>query len=266
MKQAEPMDSFHPRTLDDVVSERIRSVQNTFFPNLRIDCKDRPYHAGTITVMDIQGTRLMVTARHVLDRDQGNECDIGENQLRAAGIDGPVELHPFQLSILTTSDGKTLDLAILKANALDVKALAVEPISVSLVHQGELHDRLYLAACGFPSSKNSEWNWKVTCRPYSYHGLVASDSAVEKAGYDPRYYFAIEIDLKRVYRGKEKMVRAPDPSGISGGPVFVVHDFKDQTTHLPAFAGIVVARDSEKKHLICVRASFVDVVAGARSP
>lgn len=258
------MDSIHSKTLNDVASERIKSVKNTFFPNLKIDCKDRPYHAGTITVMDIGGNHLMVTARHVLDRDQGNECDTEDYQLRAAGNGGPVELHPFKVSVLTTSDGVPLDLAILQAKSLDVTALVVDPIPETMVYQGHLHNRLYLTACGFPSSKNSEWNWKVTRRPYSYYGLVASDSAVEKAGYDPRYYFAIEIDLKRVYRGKEKMVRAPDPSGISGGPVFVAHDFDEKMPNLPAFAGIVVARDSAKKHLICVRAEFVGTVAEAR--
>lgn len=255
------------RKLDDVLAERINPLSKTVFPNLKIDCGNRPYHAGTLTVVDMAGVKVLVTARHVLDIDQANECDFEENQLRALGSQGPVQLHPFEMNTITPEGVcvSPLDIAVLRPEWLDTENLGVVAISDSSIYREALHGKLYMAACGFPATKNNSWAKRVTQRPYSYFGLVAGEDAVRRAGFDPRYHFAIKIDLKRVFRGSEKRVRAPDPSGISGGPVFIAHDFDRPGSWEGGFAGIVVARDELKKHLICVRATVLDDVASTLS-
>lgn len=259
------MPRIETRTLSQVTAERADTFKQSYIPNLKIDCDGRPYHAGTLASIVVNGTQLLVTARHVLDRDIRNECDVDENQLVSINKSGFVKINPFEMISLDRASHprhtKKLDLVFLKPNELDLATLVVNPIPQARFRNKPLHRKLYMAACGFPESKNGEWAKKVTARPYAYYGLVADNSMVARAGYDPMDHFAIEIDLKRVFRGEEKRVRAPSPEGISGGPVFVVHDFMDPGQRHPEFAGIVIARDRMKKHLICVRAEVVEFAA-----
>lgn len=259
------MPRIETRTLSQVTAERADTFKQSYIPNLKIDCDGRPYHAGTLASIVVNGTQLLVTARHVLDRDLRNECDVDENQLVSINKSGFVKINPFEMISLDRASHprhtKKLDLVVLKPNELDLATLVVNPIPQARFRNKPLHRKLYMAACGFPESKNGEWAKNVTARPYAYYGLVADNSIVARAGYDPMDHFAIEIDLKRVFRGEEKRVRAPSPEGISGGPVFVVHDFMDPGQRHPEFAGIVIARDRMKKHLICVRAEVVEFAA-----
>lgn len=248
-------------TLDAQISARASRFKGAFVPVFKADCDDRPYHAGTMTAVALPGLPTLVTARHVLDRDENNECD-EENQLFLFSGGKITPFGRFQTGRLPIPGG-ILDLAVILTGDTATLGAFVEPIPAASVRHDRLTEGMYLAACGFPGTKNRVKGKQISNRPYGYFGKLAADHVPEEDGYDPTYHFALEIDLKRVYRAGEKKVKAPDPDGISGGPVFLVHDFKVAAAVEPMLAGIVIARTKNRKHLICIRAEYVLHIAGA---
>ena len=61
------------------ISASISSSPNQYHgymvPIFKILCDGTPYHAGTAFGIKHKGTRYMVTAAHVLEKDEGNTCD-----------------------------------------------------------------------------------------------------------------------------------------------------------------------------------------------
>lgn len=244
------------------ISARANAFKFGYVATFKVDCDGRPYHAGTITAVAFPNVTVLVTAAHVLERDMRNKCD-EENQIFVFMKDGLRQVQRFHTSKLPLPNGELLDLTIFVPEGMNIAEIAQVPIPATIIRRLPLHEQLYLGACGFPESKNRRKGRDLSSRPYGYFGKIGKEAAVIRAGYDPRFYFSIKIDLKRVYRGNLKEVIAPAPEGISGGPVFTVFDFNDSTFDRTELAGIVVARDKQKKHLICVKGEFIEHIVSA---
>lgn len=244
-------------TFTDQIEFRANLFKGSFVPAFKADCEGRPYHAGTMTGMNFPGGQAFLTAAHVLDRDENNPCD---DKYQIYVHDGS-ELTQIIRFDFRSIENRKLDLAFFNTQDVLVSKVFAKPIDLNRFHRGPVTNAMYLVACGYPGSKNRRKGKSLSNRPYGYFGKVSNDKATRRAGYDPAYYFSIEIDLKRVHRNGQKRVKAPNPSGISGGPVFLVHDFSSIRLIEPAFAGIVVAKDKISKNLICVRAEFIAMIA-----
>jgi hypothetical protein len=245
------------KKLSEIITERIEYYKHSYIPVFKADCEGRPYHYGTMCAITIDGFSALVTASHVLERDKDNKCDV--DNLLYLFKNGEIKQLPDcdSAALPLTNPKEMLDLAVLIPRGWKIEDVVSTPIVENQFRKRNFHEKLYVGACGFPVSKNKRNGNELQSRPYGYFGLVANDVATTRAGYDSQFYFSFQIDLKRVYRGGQKKVKAPAPYGISGGPVFVAHDFIDSNFKLAEFAGIVVAKDKSKKHIVCVKGSFV---------
>jgi|GEM_PF-3277792 len=243
-------------TLLDHLNTCCNIYKGYFSPLFKADCKGEPYHAGTAFGLQYHGAYYLVTARHVLDKDQENECDevnqifcISNNKLR-------------QINRFTTIELFKPELRGGKREKVDV--VVVEPIDFSLntVFDGfftendfDLSDEnqdKYVAACGFPSTKNKlRWNSTVLTQiPYAYCGKVSGEEKCNKAGFERQFYNCFDILLKKIFTATAKEIKAPKPHGISGGPVLCTHDFSVHgELRRPMLCGIVI---ENVPHLQCI--------------
>ncbi|CAM8636374.1 hypothetical protein MCEMSHM24_03157 [Comamonadaceae bacterium] len=247
-------------TTSQEISANASKFSKSYVACYKADCEGRPYHAGTLTGIDLGHQVVLVTAKHVLDKDETNPCD-QKYQIYAA-VNGNLEqLNRLRTGILPLPNGEHLDISVFIPETLEPRNIVDEPIPLDLIIDLPLRDKHYLAACGFPHRKNERKGNRISNKPYGYFGEYANSVVTEAAGYDPLFHFSIKINLKKVYRGDLKEVIAPNPQGISGGPVLLVHDFKSTSQIEPKLAGIVIARDKRSSALVCVRADIVKEIA-----
>jgi hypothetical protein len=245
------------KILQEQISANARRYSDSYVPVFKVDCREKPYHCGTLFLISHAEREILITARHVLDRDEENPCD-QQDQIYAFSKGRVVQIEKFQTALLPLPSGGYLDLCLMSPEGLNPRDFVEMPIPSNCIRRTQLHRDVYVAACGFPSTKNARRGRELTRRPYGYFGRVATDEVVRAEGYDPRFHFGIEIDLKRVYREGLNQMRAVDPDGISGGPVFAVHDFSQASDVKDVqLAGVVIARGERKKLLVCVRAEFI---------
>jgi hypothetical protein len=243
-------------SIADLVSRNIKKYAQSYAAAFKVDCEDRPYHAGTITGIDLGHQVVLVTARHVLEKDQSNPCD-EDNMIYAAANGKLDQLNKLQAAALPLPNGNFLDAFVFVPGTHRPEQIIDEAVPLPDVFRAPLKTDYYFGACGFPHTKNRRKGKELSRRPYGYFGKLASDQVAVSEGYDPQFHFSIEINLKKVYGRGLKEVKAANPEGISGGPVFLVHDFSSNVAMEPKFAGIVIARSGNSKALICIRASVV---------
>lgn len=237
------------------MSQRATVFKGCYAPAFKGDCEDRPYHAGTIMSVAFPDRNVFVTARHVLDRDWNNPCD-DENQIHVFSS-GTIK----QIQRFTYPKGE-LDLTVIHTQDVDARDVFAEPLDHRHLLNRPLTTDMYVAACGFPRTKNYRKGKQLTCRPYGYFGRVLSDATTKRAGYDPTSHFSLRFNRKRSVNEDGRGGYAPDPDGISGGPAFLVDDLATDAPTQPALAGIVIARDPKLKLLICIRAECISFTAG----
>lgn len=244
----------------EAASRNVKKYAKSYAAVFKVSCKNRPYHAGTITGIDLGHQVVLVTAAHVLEKDRSNPCD--EDNVIYAAIDGKVDqLNKLQAGALPLPNGGLLDALVFVPESHRPEQVIDESIPLHDVVRAPLKADYYFCACGFPQTKNRRKGRELSRRPYGYFGKLAPNQVVASEGYDPQFHFAIEINLKKVYGKGLKGVKAPNPSGISGGPVFLVHDFSGDVAIEPKLAGIVIARSNNSKSLICIRADVVSDMA-----
>ena len=253
------------KSVTEIASENARKFSKSYVAAFKVDPQGRPYHAGTITGIDLGHQMILVSARHVFEKDQGNESD--EDDVIYVFHHGKLVLLDRSIAgALPLPDGSLLDLYVFVPESFDPAGIVPEPIPLSAVSFDGLKETQYLAACGFPQSRNKIRGKELTNRPYGYFGKVASAQATAANGYDPVFHFGIEINLKKTYRGGLKMGIAANPQGISGGPVFLVHDFEADKVIDCKLSGIVIARSWNSKSLICIHSSIIVEMALALFP
>lgn len=245
-----------------------------FVPVFKIRCDDTPYHAGTAFGIEHEGKRYMVTAAHVLDRDENNPCD-SENELFVGARGSLTQIGKFDISKINVSASspsarRPLDLVLISPHDVDLSDVFTHFFTDKQFDKSRLRVDLYVAACGFPATKNRANRYARTLSryPVGYFGRVSTPAKCRRAGFDPRTHFCFDIFLKKVFTGSQKEIKAPKPHGISGGPVFVVHNFRRPMMHMmPKLRGIVVESAPEERAIVCIdlfavlsQANFVDRV------
>lgn len=238
-----------------------------FVPLFKVNCRGEPYHAGTGFGLQFCGTKYLITARHVLDKDQDNECD-AVNQIFCISNGALKQIDRFNTIEVVTSDFR-------KGQREKVDIVVMEPLSFSLdtVFEGFftkndidlsiLSTDKYVAACGFPSSKNKlRSNTNVLTQIlYGYCGKSSSEEKCEKAGFESPVYSCFDILLKKIFTATKKEIKAPKPHGISGGPVLVTYDFSAPETLLkPMLCGVVI---ENVPHLQCIAYARIELVLEA---
>lgn len=227
-------------------------------PLLKLDCSRKPYFAGTCFNLVLKGQEYLITASHVLERDENNPCD-SENEIFCFARGELRQMCRFtkrKININLQDEEIALDLAVLDSCSIPLTDIFESGFDETAIFAGSLDPASYLTAIGFPGTKNKNKHNsnELTNRPYSYLGRSSCSEKLEKLGFDPRVYFGIEINIKKAYSHAGKKVRVAKPHGISGGPVLRVYDFKNPTQLFePQLVGIVVQMPKNSQCLVGIK-------------
>lgn len=230
-----------------------------FVPVFKVQCDGTPYHAGTSFGIEHGGVRYMVTAAHVFEKDENNPCD-SKDELFVAVNGALTQIRQFDRTTVHTATQPQrtpipLDLVMIFPRDFDLSAVFSHFFRSEHWHRSRLHNRLYVAACGFPATKNrvDKSGRKLSMRSYGYFGRVSQVGKCRKAGFNERTHFCFDILLKKTFTSAQREVKAPKPHGISGGPVLVVHDFTQPKRIMkPRLRGVVIESVPKQQCIVCI--------------
>jgi len=213
-----------------------------------------PYHYGTAFGLEVDGALYLVTAAHVLAKDPNNssdESDVGLVFSRGALVD----LAPYdQIGLKVPGEAEAIDVVAIQPKNVDLRLVFSDFFKEEHFFSSDLRTTHYLAACGFPETKNRRASWaqKLAQRPYAYFGR-ASDDAKRIALDFNKAHFCLDFAVKWTFKNGLAGYKAPDPHGISGGPVLVVHDIANpQDIFEPRLVGIGIETRQKMKCFVCV--------------
>lgn len=246
------------KKLTSLISYAPNRYRGYFVPVFKISCDDTPYHAGTAFGIEHNGKRYMVTAAHVLERDECNPCD-SKDELFVPVNGLLTQVRQFDRTTIHTSApsqrGPTsLDLVLIAPREFNLSAVFTNFFKKEHWYKSRLHEGLYAAACGYPATKNRAKKSvrKLSIRPYGYFGRISHASKCRKAGFYNQTHFCFDMLLKKTFTRSQKEVKAPKPVGISGGPVLVVHDFGRLNLMAPKLRGVVIENASKQQCIVCI--------------
>ena len=245
--------------LNDKISRSPNQFRDCYVPVFKVTCDGTPYHAGTAFGIELNSTRYMVTAAHVLERDEDNPCDSADDLF--VSVDGELtQIERFERQVFRSGSQRLppnslLDLVLILPTDIDLGRVFPRVFTMKDVHRPPLRSQLYVAACGFPSTKNGlkSSSTILSQMPVGYFGRVSDSGKCRKAGFDSKSHFAFDLLLKKTYTSRLKEVKAPKPHGISGGPVFVVHDFDRPKRFMkPKLRGVIIWMAPKQQCFVCV--------------
>lgn len=245
--------------LNDKISRSPNYFRDCYVPVFKVQCDGTPYHVGTAFGIELKGTRYMVTAAHVLERDESNPCDTAADLFVSVG-GNLTQIKRFEKQLfLAGGQGQNpnslLDLVLILPSDIDLGRIFRRIFTSKDLHRSPLGSQLYVAACGFPNTKNGlkSSSTILSQMPVGYFGRVSDSSKCRKAGFDSKSHLAFDFLLKKTYSGRLKEVKAPKPHGVSGGPVFVVHDFgRPKRLMKPKIRGVIIWTAPKQQCFVCV--------------
>lgn len=239
-----------------------RFAKGRFQPLLKVSCSEKPYFSGTCFCLVLNGHEYLVTASHVLDKDENNPCD-SDNQIFCLANGELKQIEHFEkkkIKVKTPNASATIDLAILSSCSIPIGHIFNAGFTETEFFSGPLDTNSYLTAIGFPGTKNKPKHDsnELTNRPYGYFGRSSPSEKLKKLGFDPAVYFGIEINIKKAYSDAGKKVRVAKPHGISGGPVFRVYDFNNpRDLFEPELVGVVVQMPKNSQCLVGINITCI---------
>lgn len=194
-------------------------------PVFKLRDDSTPYHAGTMFAVKVDDEVYFITAAHVLKKNEAYSND-ADDQIFAI-VDGTLsQIESFDKYNVFDSKRAQLDVVAIKPKLICWNNVFKCYISESDVYSGTLSSDDYICAYGFPESKNKiRWQTKILSNvPCSYFGKSLSPDILKRHGYGDEY-IGIDISLKKVFTGEQKEIKPPKPQGISGGPIYLTHNF-----------------------------------------
>ena len=165
---------------------------------------------------------LLVTAAHIAK--DWNSCS-----LQILGIKNIVPIVPLNQLVFSTADiaetSETKDKLDFALAVLDLPRMkespgvtAVTPVELDLSDRGD-PEQLY-GFVGFPGSKNRSWQGRFPNHVVFLAGQLAESSVIARLGLHRDTHLVMNFSRKRMRDESDNLVTAPDPHGMSGGPVF----------------------------------------------
>ena len=205
--------------------------------------RGRPSLIGSATLIKVEQTRFLITASHVIDGAKNQPLLVG-NPSGFREIGGWGKQTPLVL-------GSRLD------DLTDTAVVALDEDTASFIE--EAHPSLPIHCVdandtftpgkpyeffGYPWRKVELSKSRKLFEPSIYKFKSGSIAETDYAplGLSPHKHIAINFDLKRVVDGNGRAVTAPDPHGMSGGPVwsFALIESGDQKMCTRMLTGIVI--------------------------
>jgi hypothetical protein len=219
-----------------------------------------PKHAGTIFGLNIHGRKILITASHVLEKDERSPSDVKDKIFLAKNgvIEDSLEFKRWNLKLAEGSSvgGEYLDLVALEPIGVEIESLVDGCFTYPKILSRHPKESDYVAALGFPESKNKiKWGTTIATQVgRSFFGKVSQAGICEGLGFPESMHFAYGFDSKKAYLANGQKTNPPKPVGISGGPVVLAHDLDNPFEKIePKLCGIAIERRREEKCIICVK-------------
>jgi hypothetical protein len=149
-----------------------------------------------------------------------------------------------------------IDVAVLK---LDGELLPpyreVEKYAMDISYLKESYrprDAKHYVLIGFPATKSRVKNNSkdVEVMSYAYRNDSVPEYEYSQYGLSPETHVVLPLNLKKGFDANGKKTHFPKPQGMSGAPVFVLHDDNEQGSKV--FPVVAVAIEYRKKEKVLV--------------
>lgn len=211
---------------------------------------------GSSTLLRVLETRFLFTAAHVIDRTMNQPLLVGNptgfRQIRGWG--------KLTLPVSGSRQADRNDIAVI---ALDEETASfIEAAHAPLpIHCVDVNDSFSPGKpyefFGCPWRKVGSGKSRSLLEPsiYKFKSRSVAETDYASLGLSPHQHIVVEFNLKRVTDGNGRAVVAPDPEGMSGGPVwrFVPVDSGGQRMWTRMLVGIGIEYISKKRMLVGVR-------------
>lgn len=221
----------------------------------------RPIHLGSAILLDINGTKVLLTAAHVVDENAFTTLYVGS---------GP-KLEPLEgeFSITEAPSGRDRDHYDFAFHAIPedlATKLHGRFVGLSeIAPTGRPERGRYYTALGYPNSKNRKYNpvkKSVRARLFPYSSIHEMDSKIaSRLPGDGAHHIFMTYD-KRSRDEDGRVVNSTAPKGMSGGAVIDAgcpadrDVFVNNVMPAPLLAGVVIEL-KKNKVLLAVRMEVI---------
>lgn len=244
------------------ILDGIESIPNKFSnsvaPLFKLKDDGKPYHAGTMFAVQIDGEVYFITAGHVLKKNESYSLD-SDDQIYA-NINGELgQIKNFEKFEMFNCKNNEMDVVAIKPKDISWDKIFSQFISESDVFLDNIEPDHYLCAYGLPESKNKiRWQTEILSNArYSYYGKSSEIKTLSDLNFGDEY-IGIDISLKKAFTNNQKEIPPAKPQGISGGPIFITHDFLKPNTYFePKLVGVTFEKMSTNKGIVGVKFPYI---------
>ena len=216
----------------------------------------KPELIGTGTLLIVEQTRFLITAAHVTDIAVNGTLLVG-NQKGFQKIRGYGKATQHVSGSRQDDRNDTAVIKLTEDTVAFIEELFVPlPVNYTDVN-GSFHSGVPYEFSGYPWRKVQLEKTEAILEPRLYTFRVESipETNYGVLGIAPHTHIAVKFDPKQVTDANGRTVAAPNPEGMSGGPVwrFTPTDLGGRLIWTPSLAGIVIEYISSKQTLIGVR-------------
>lgn len=221
----------------------------------------KPYHAGTMFAVKIDEEVYFITAGHVLKKNQKYSED-SDDQIFAI-VDGKLtQITSFDKYIVFNAKDNELDVVAIKPKNISWDRIFTKFISEADMFMGKIEPEHYLCAYGLPETQNKiRWQTDVLSNVrYGYFGKSSKRETLSALGFGEEY-IGIDISLKKAFINNQKEIPPAKPQGISGGPIYITHNFSNPTELFePKLVGVTFEKMINNQGILGVK--FSSILAG----
>lgn len=223
---------------------------------LWFDKQGKPDLVGSSTLIKVEQTRFLITAAHVIDSAMNNAMLVGSAK-GFTQIGGRGKLTLASSGSRSSDRDDTSVIALDENTASFIEAAFVPlPIRYADVNDSFQHGKHY-EFFGYPWRKVHAGGAGRILEPtlYKFKSGSIGENDYASLGLTTHKHIAVEFDLKQVTDETGRTVAAPNPEGMSGGPVwsFVPVQLDGQKMWSRRLAGIAIEYRSTTRTLIGVR-------------
>jgi hypothetical protein len=225
-------------------------------PLFKYDDDGIPFVNGTGTLLEYNGKKFIATAFHVLKKKSDISRDSDGDIYILSDTMGMVRISAWGPNFIPPNDfEKKIDVATINLGERLVSLFPADSFYQVKGYLDEL-DHLSIGVCvmGFPATahKYDRVRRKFQNTPHLYTGGLKTDEEIEKIGYKNKANVGIHFNVKKTMSRGQKDIRATDPNGISGGPMWIIFDSKNKGLDAvtPVLIGIATTYSSYHKTII----------------
>jgi len=216
-----------------------------------------PDQIATALYLSVGHDYFLITAAHVLDENP-------ESTLYCTGDTNLEEIRGPSVRTALPDRGRKedkLDVGVVKLDKTVATQIGLHRFSpISAANVNDCGDGLFYVALGYPATKNLNVDFaqrSVSRNPLSFTNRVHPSHLVESLGLNAAYHLLLDFQKEKAFTSENQKIVAPDPRGMSGGPLLRL-DLRGKTAQ-STVAGLLIEweQTTSVKGLLAVRVAVV---------